>query len=414
MARQTTSLTATQVKEAKPKDKEYYLVDGQGLKLRIKPNGSKSWLLNYLKPISKKRTNLSLGMYPDLSLANARKEAVKARELLVQNIDPKEHRDTQRVAQAAALKHTLQNVAAQWFDIKKHSISHDHGVDIWRSLELHAFPTLGNTPVSEITAPKVINAIRPIEAQGKLDTVKRVNQRLNEIMDYAVNIGLIHANPISGIKAAFKIATKQNNPALTPKELPELMATLSHSNTKMVTKFLIEWQLHTMVRPNEAAGTRWDEIDFNKQIWIIPPSRMKKKKEHRVPLTPQSLAILEAIKPISGHREYVFPADRNPKKGVNSQTANAALKRMGFKDRSTAHGLRSLASTTLNEQGFDSDVIEAALAHVDTDKVRGVYNRTDYLERRRKVMHWWSEHIEQASIGSLSVTGFKTLKVVGS
>ena len=412
MARQTTPLSATQVKEAKPKEKEYYLVDGQGLKLRIKPNGSKSWLLNYLKPISKKRTNLSLGMYPDLSLANARKEAVKARELLAQQIDPKEHRDTERLKKAAALEHTLEKVAQKWFEIKKHEISHDHGVDIWRSLELHAFPSLGAVPISKITAPKVIEAIRPIEAEGKLDTVKRVNQRLNEIMDFGVNTGLIHANPISGIKAAFKSAAKQNNPALKPEQLPELMTTLSHSNTKMVTKFLIEWQLHTMVRPNEAAGTRWDEIDFESQVWTIPPARMKKKREHRVPLTPQTLAILEAIKPISGHREYVFPADRDPKKCVNSQTANAALKRMGFKDQTTAHGLRSLASTTLNDQGFDSDVIEAALAHVDTDKVRGVYNRTDYLERRRKVMCWWSEHIEQASVGNLSVTGYKTLKVV--
>ncbi|HCG7669123.1 TPA: tyrosine-type recombinase/integrase [Vibrio parahaemolyticus] len=414
MARQTTPLTATQVKEAKPKDKEYYLVDGQGLKLRIKPNGSKSWLFNYLKPISRKRTNLSLGTYPDLSLANARKKATKARELLAQGIDPKEHRDTQRATQAAELEHSLKNVASKWFDVKKHSISHDHGVDIWRSLELHAFPSLGDIPISKITAPKVIEAIRPIEAQGKLDTVKRVNQRLNEIMDFGVNTGLIHSNPISGIKAAFKTAAKQSNPALKPTQLPELMTTLSHSNTKMVTKFLIEWQLHTMVRPNEAAGTRWEEIDFESKVWVIPPARMKKKREHRVPLTPQTLAILEAIKPISGHREFVFPADRDPKKSVNSQTANAALKRMGFKDRTTAHGLRSLASTTLNEQGFDSDVIEAALAHVDTDKVRGVYNRSDYLERRRKVMCWWSEQIEQASMGNLSVTGYKNLKLLNA
>jgi integrase len=412
MARQTTPLTATQIKEAKPKAKEYYLVDGQGLKLRIKPNGSKSWLFNYLKPISKKRTNVSLGMYPDLSLANARKEAIKARELLVQDIDPKEHRDTQRATQAEALEHTLKNVATNWFEIKKHDISHDHSIDIWRSLELHAFPSLGDIPISKITAPKVIDAIRPIEAQGKLDTVKRVNQRLNEIMDFGVNTGLIHANPISGIKAAFKSAAKKNNPALNPDELPQLMAAISHSSTKLVTKFLIEWQLHTMVRPNEAAGTRWEEIDLENKVWTIPPTRMKKKREHRVPLTQQTLAILEAIKPISGHREYVFPADRDPKSCANSQTANAALKRMGFKDKTTAHGLRSLASTTLNDQSFDSDVIEAALSHADTDKVRSAYNRTDYFERRKAVMCWWSDHIEQACIGNLSISGFKALRAV--
>ncbi|MHA2940309.1 integrase domain-containing protein [Vibrio sp. RC27] len=412
MARQVKPLAATQVKEAKPKDKEYTLSDGGGLQFRIRPNGSKAWLLNYYHPITKKRANYSLGVYPDVSLANARKLAMKARELIAQGIDPKEHRDTKRINEAAEIEHTLEKVTKKWFEIKKDNVSHNHGIDIWRSLEIHAFPTLGNIPVSKITAPKVIEAIKPIEVQGKLDTVKRVNQRLNEVMDYAVNTGLIHANPISGIKAAFKKATKQNNPALKPGQLPELMATLSHSNTKLVTKLLIEWQLHTMVRPTEAAGTRWEEIDLENKIWVIPPSRMKKKREHRVPLTTQTLAILEAIKPISGHREFVFPADRDPKKCANSQTANAALKRMGFKDRTTAHGLRSLASTTLNDQGFDSDVIEAALAHVDTDTVRGAYNRTDYLERRKKVMSWWSDHIEQASIGNLSATGMKTLSVV--
>lgn len=414
MARQTTPLTATQVKEAKPKEKEYYLVDGQGLKLRIKPNGSKSWLLNYLKPISKKRTNVSLGMYPDLSLANARKEAIKARELLAQDIDPKEHRDTQRATQAEALVHTLKNVAANWFEIKKHEISHDHGIDIWRSLELHAFPSLGDIPISKITAPKVIEAIKPIEAQGKLDTVKRVNQRLNEIMDFGVNTGLIHANPISGIKAAFKSAAKKNNPSLKPEELPELLSAISHSNCKLVTKFLLEWQLHTMARCEEAAGARWDEIDFENKIWTIPPTRMKKDREHRVPLTPQTLAILAAIKPISGHRDFIFPNDRYPKTRASKQTPNNALKSMGFQNRTTAHGLRSLASTTLNEQGFDFDVVEAALSHIDPDKVRAAYNRTDYLERRKIMMCWWSNHIEQASIGNLSVTGFKTLKVVSS
>ncbi|MBD0788438.1 tyrosine-type recombinase/integrase [Vibrio sp. Y2-5] len=407
MARQTTPLNATQVKEAKPQNKEYSLVDGQGLKLRIKPNGSKCWLFNYHKPANGKRTNLSLGVYPNLSLANARKEAAKARELLALNIDPKEHRDSIHLKKVESLESTLKKVAQKWFEVKKHEVSHDHGVDIWRSLELHVFPTLQNIPIDNITAPIVIEAIRPIEAQGKLDTVKRVNQRLNEIMDFAVNTGVITANPISGIKAAFRTATKQNNPSLKPEQLPELMATIHSSNTKRVTKFLIEWQLHTMVRPNEAAGTRWDEIDFTQKIWTIPLERMKKKTEHRVPLTPQTIAMLEAIKPISGNKEYVFPADRAQNKCANSQTANAALKRMGFKDRTTAHGLRALASTTLNDQGFEVDLIEAALAHVDSNKVRSVYNRTDYLERRRTVMCWWSEHIEQASIGNLSIVGFK-------
>lgn len=167
-----------------------------------------------------------------------------------------------------------------------------------------------------------------------------------------------------------------------------------------------------MTRPAEAAAARWDEIDWDNALWIIPAERTKKRREHRIPLTEQMLAILEVIKPISGHRDFIFPSDRDPQKPCNSQTANMALKRMGFADRLVSHGLRSLASTTLNEQGFDADLIESALAHVDDNQVRSAYNRTGYLERRRPMMSWWSGHIEQAAKGSLSVTGTKQLKVI--
>ncbi len=200
--------------------------------------------------------------------------------------------------------------------------------------------------------------------------------------------------------------------ALTPDELPELMQKLAYANIKRVTRCLIEWQLHTMTRPAEAAAARWDEIDWDNELWIIPAERTKKRREHRIPLTEQMLAILEVIKPISGHRDFIFPSDRDPQKPCNSQTANIALKRMGFADRLVSHGLRSLASTTLNEQGFDADLIESALAHVDDNQVRSAYNRTDYIERRRPMMCWWSGHIEQAAKGSLSVTGTKQLKVI--
>jgi integrase len=167
-----------------------------------------------------------------------------------------------------------------------------------------------------------------------------------------------------------------------------------------------------MVRPGEAVGTAWYEIDFENKQWNIPAKRMKKRKAHSVPLTPQALALLEYLKPISGHREFVFPADKDPRKHFSRETLGAAFRRMGLKGKQTAHGLRALASTTLNELGFDADVIEAALAHVDKNKVRAAYNRTDYLERRRRMMCWWSDHIEAASKGNYSVTGSQHLKVV--
>ncbi|MEL4426216.1 integrase domain-containing protein [Shewanella indica] len=414
MAISTTRLTDTEIKTAKPKDKEYNLFDGDGLRLRIKPNGSKQWILNYYKPTNRKRANLSLGKYPDLSLANARKLALEARELIAQNIDPQDARKQRQQEVNAIHQHTFYNVAKEWFDMKKDSVSADHAVDTWRSLELHIFPSLANIPVKDITAPLVIELLRPIEAKGSLETVKRLSQRLNEVMNFATNCGLVAANPLSGIKAAFKKPKKENMAALTPAELPELMHSLSYASIKLTTRCLIEWQLHTMTRPSEAAGTRWEEIDLDNRVWTIPAERMKKKREHRIPLTDQMLALLDLIKPISGRREFVFPSDREPTKPCNSQTANMALKRMGFAGRLVSHGLRSLASTTLNEQGFDRDLVEAALSHVEENQVRSAYNRTDYLERRRPMMSWWSSHIEQAAKGSLSVTGSMQLRVIVS
>ncbi|MGX2953009.1 integrase domain-containing protein [Shewanella sp. JL219SE-S6] len=350
MAISTIRLTDTEIKTAKPKDKEYNLFDGDGLRLRIKPNGSKQWILNYYKPTNRKRANLSLGKYPDLSLANARKLALEARELIAQNIDPQDARKQRQQEIDAIHQHTFYNVAKEWFDMKKDSVSADHAVDTWRSLELHIFPSLANIPVKDITAPLVIELLRPIEAKGSLETVKRLSQRLNEVMNFATNCGLVTANPLSGIKAAFKKPKKENMAALAPAELPELMHSLSYASIKLTTRCLIEWQLHTMTRPSEAAGTRWEEIDLDNRVWTIPAERMKKKREHRIPLTDQMLALLDLIKPISGRREFVFPSDREPARPCNSQTANMALKRMGFAGRLVSHGLRSLASTTLNER----------------------------------------------------------------
>lgn len=413
MARITTKLNDKEIKAAKSKEKEYILSDGDGLRLRIKPNGSKIWILNYYRPTNNKRANLTLGKYPSLSLAIARKHSFEAKELLAQGIDPKEHRDEKKYEDQVIHEHTFFNVATEWFERKKDDITVDYAQDVWRSLELHIFPILKSTPVSQITAPMIIELLRPIEAKGSLETVKRLTQRLNEIMTYSVNCGLIHANPLAGIKAAFKKPKKENMAALKPDELPELMIAIANASIKRTTRCLIEWQLHTMTRPSEAAGTRWEEIDLEKGIWIIPPERMKKRREHRIPLTAQALSLLEVMKPISAHREFVFPSDRAPLKPSNSQTANMAIKRMGFAGRLVSHGLRSVASTTLNEQGFESDLIEAALAHVDDSQVRAAYNRTDYLERRIPMMMWWSGHIEEASKGSLSISGMKCLSLVG-
>ena len=329
---------------------------------------------------------------PEVSLAQARKKTVEARELLAQGIDPKAQRNELQEAKRAETEHTFENVATAWFELKKDSVTPAYAEDIWRSLTLHVFPSMKSTPLSEVNAPMVIKLLRPIEAKGSLETVKRVSQRLNEIMTYGVNSGMIFANPLSGIRAVFKKPQKENMSALPPEELPDLMVAIANASIKRITRCLIEWQLHTMTRPAEAAGTTWAEIDFEKRIWTIPKERMKKRRAHPIPLSDPALALLETLQPYSGHREHVFPADRNPRTHANSQTANMALKRMGFQDRLVSHGTRSMASTILNEHGWDPELIEVALAlaHVDKDEVRSAYNRANYIERRRPMMVWWS------------------------
>ena len=393
----TRPLTNTEVKQAKPKEKIYKLGDGDGLQLRVKPSGSKTWLFDYVKPQSKKRSSIGLGSYPAISLADARKRRDSAREMVAKGIDPKEHKEQVQRRERDLSENTFEKVTSDWFNVKKHEVTPDYAEDIWRSLELHIMPRLGKQPISKINAPETIETLKPVAAKGNLETVRRVCQRLNEVMNFAVNTGLAQANPLYGIKSAFSKPKKDLMPSIQPEELPELMEALNYASIKLVTRCLIEWQLHTMVRPSEAVGARWSEIDFDELIWHIPAERMKKDREHHVPLTPQTIKILNRLKPISGNREFIFPADRNPKVHMNAQTANAALKRMGFQKRLVAHGMRALASTTLNEKGFDPDVIEAALAHVDKNQVRRAYNRADYLERRREMMEWWSFHIELSS-----------------
>lgn len=255
------------------------------------------------------------------------------------------------------------------------------------------FPAIGEITVQQIKARTLVEVLEPIKARGALETVRRLVQRINEIMIYAVNTGLIDANPASGIGMAFEKPKKQNMPTLRPEELPKLMRSLVMSNLSVPTRCLIEWQLLTLVRPSEASGAQWAEIDLDAKLWTIPAERMKAKREHIVPLSTQALDILEVLKPISSHREHVFPSRNDPKQPMNSQTANAALKRIGYGGKLVAHGLRSIASTAMNEALFNADVIEAALAHSDKNEIRRAYNRSNYLTLRKDLMSWWGQYI---------------------
>lgn len=404
MARTTKSLTDKQISNAKPRDKEYTLFDGNGLRLRVKPNSTKTWLFNYTRPSNGKRANMTFGSYPGLSLTNARKKAIDAIETLQAGIDPQVKLKNQQTLEQQRLLSTLSEVTNSWLTVKSATISEKTKVNLQRALNLHLLPKLGNTPISELTAPLVINTLEPLQAKGHLETLKRVCQRLNEIMNFAQNKGLVEYNPLAKISSAFLKPTVTNMKSISSDELPELMRTLGRASIMYTTRCMIEWQLHTMTRPIETAQARWGEIDWDENLWVIPAGRMKKRRDHLVPLTPQTLKLLNEMKKINGGSEYIFASYKDPMRPSNSQTANIALKRMGFKDRLVSHGLRALASTTLNETKlFHNDVIELALAHVDKNQVRGIYNRALYLNQRREMLSWWSNHIEEASKGSLSI-----------
>lgn len=393
MARITRPLTNNEILKAKPREKDFTLHDGDGLFLLVKTSGKKLWRFRYQRPNSVNRTNLSLGAYPALTLAAARQIRDQHLSLLAQGIDPQQQQEMVSEQRQIEVDSVFSVVASNWFQLKSKSVTPDYAKDIWRSLDKDVFPAIGEIPVQEIKARTIIEALEPIKARGALETVRRLVQRINEIMIYAVNTGLLDANPASGVGMAFERPKKQNMPTLRPEELPKLMRSLVMSNLSVPTRCLIEWQLLTLVRPSEASGTRWAEIDLETKLWTIPAERMKAKREHIIPLSPQALEILEAMKPISALKDYVFPSRNNPRQQMNSQTANAALKRIGYGGKLVAHGLRSIASTAMNEVGFNADVIEAALAHSDKNEVRRAYNRSTYLNKRIELMIWWGEFV---------------------
>ncbi|MCD2354889.1 tyrosine-type recombinase/integrase [Pantoea sp. MHSD4] len=389
MARMTRPLTNNEILKAKPQEKDFTLHDGDGLFMLVKTSGKKLWRFRYQRPNSSSRTNLSLGSYPALTLAVARQMRDQYLSLLAQGIDPQKQQEEVSEQRQIELDSIFSVVAGRWFQLKSKSVTEDYAKDIWRSLEKDVFPAIGEIPVQLLKARTIVESLEPIKARGALETVRRLVQRINEIMIYAVNTGLIDANPASGVGMAFEKPKKQNMPTLRPEELPKLMRSLVMSNLSIATRCLIEWQLLTLVRPSEASGTEWAEIDLDSKLWVIPAERMKAKREHVVPLSKQALDILEVMRPLSGKRQYVFPSRNDPKQPMNSQTANAALKRIGYGGKLVAHGLRSIASTALNEASFNPDVIESALAHTDKNEVRRAYNRSTYLEQRKEMMSWW-------------------------
>lgn len=397
MARRTISLTDTEIKKAKPRNQEYNLSDGNGLMLRIKPNGSKQWLFNYTRPITKRRTNLGLGTYPIVSLADARKVRDHHLKLLSQGIDPKEHKEAQERKHLMDNQSSFEKVAELWKEKKSSEVEDKTLNKYWRNLELHLLPMIGNYHIKEITPSLVIPMLKKIEENGSSDMVNRLCGHLNEILNFAINSGLLDINTCSKISSTFKSTRQRNNPRVSSSELPSLIHSIQNARIEKKTKILILFQLLTMVRPNEASNAKWSEFDFDKKEWTIPAERMKARFSHTIPLSTQVIALIEQLKSMTFHHEYLFTHRSNLKKAMSSSTVNMALKRMGYGGKQTAHGLRGLARTFLAEQGVQHEYAEACLAHKTGSQVSLAYNHADYLEQRKEIMQMLGNHIEKCS-----------------
>lgn len=407
MARTTKPLTNTEVEKARAKEKEYSLIDGQGLSLRIKPSGAKLWLFNYYRPFTKKRTNMSFGGYPEISLSQARELRERCRALLAQDVDPQIHRQSVEQAKRDELNNTFETVAWAWYEHRRTraNFSESYAKDVKRLLERLLLPAFGNYPISQITAPLALKAFKPLQEKGTLETLKRGIQKLNEIMTYALHREIIPYNPTANISKEFDSPRVEHFKTIRPDDLIEFLYTLNNAQIHLQTRYLILWQLLTMTRPNESATARYCDIDEKEKIWTIYINKGIKQddngREHKITLSRQAMALLREIKKLSGGKEYLFPSVKNPQTHVNTQTANAAIKRMGYHGKLVAHGLRSIASTYLNEKGYNPELIEVALSHINQDRIRMAYNRAEYIKQRFELLQAWADFVDECSQGAL-------------
>jgi integrase len=385
------SLADVRIRTAKPKDKPYKLSDGNGLFVLINPTGSKLWRLKY-RFLDKERL-YSIGSYPDIGAGEARQIRDSVKKLVAQGVDPVQHRKTARHQKMEASENTLEAVARRWFEIKKGN--DEHRQRSLRRLELYAFPKLGYRAVHDITTFDLVSCLEAVERKGVLETAHRVKQLLQQVFRYAVRRGLITHNPAGDLRDILAFPKKSNFACIHPSELFDLLQAMSNYYGDALTLHAMKLLAYTFVRTGELIGSRWEEIDWTRQEWHIPAERMKMNRDHIVPLTRQTLALLEDLKTITGKREFIFYAPANKDKHMSNGAILGALKRMGYAGRMTGHGFRSLASTILNEQRkYHPDVIEKQLAHADRNEIRAAYNRADYLLERKKMMQEWADYLD--------------------
>lgn len=384
------------IKHKKPAEKPFKLTDEKGLFLLIHPNGSKYWRFKYR--IAGKEKLLAFGVYPDVSLAEARNRRDKARTLLANGVDPGVVRQASKQAARAATENSFESIAREWLAKQSSRWVPRQAERMMRRLELHVFPWLGVRPVAEITPSELLTVLRRIEQLGKLETAHRVYQYSGQIFRYAIATNRTERDPSAILRGALPPIRAKHLAAITePKKVGELIRSIRGYEGSFITKSALLLAPLVFVRGGELRHAEWSEINLELADWTIPAQKMKMRQPHLVPLAKQAVNILEELHPLTGQGRYVFPCARTSTRPMSENTINAALRRLGYsKDDVTAHGFRATARTILDEVlGFRPDVIEHQLAHAVKDPLGRAYNRTSHLQVRREMMQRWADFLDE-------------------
>lgn len=396
-------LTDIAIKSAKPQAKQYKLTDGDGMFLLVMPNGSKYWRLKYR--FEGREKTLALGTYPEISLGMARERRFEARRKIQEGIDPSAYKQEAKRAAREASQNTFGAIAEEWFNLNKVKWTEDHARRLWRRLEMHLLPKLGKRPIKSIKPPELLDLIRSIEQRGTTDMSHCVHQSASVVFRHAIATGKAEFNPAASLQGSLKAHKVTHFPSITANDLPEFFKKLqAEEDINRITKIAIHLLALTFVRQGELRQARWEDIHWDAREWRIRPETTKMRTLHIVPLAQQTLDLLRELQTLTGdHRSgLLFPNQQrriNPMMSEN--TINHALKRMGYAGKLVGHGFRSLASTTLNELGFDGDVVERQLAHMERDGVRAAYNYAQYLPQRRDMMQRWAEFVAAQAGGNV-------------
>jgi integrase len=391
------SLSDAKVRKAVPREKPYKLFDERGLYLIVQPEGGRWWRLRF--KLEGREKTLSLGTYPEVSLAEARRRRDRERAKLLDGRDPAAERRERKAARRAEEQRgqPLRKLLADWQAKKAGTWSPSTAKVIAGRLERFVLPALGDTPVSEITTTALLDLLRPLEAAGKLETAHRCRQYLREAFDYGIATGVVPANPAAPLRGALQTKQAKHHAALTdPKEVGALLRAIDGFQGEVATRCALRLAPLVFVRPGELRTMRWEEVDLDAATWTIPAAKTKMRRDHLVPLASQAVEILRELQRFTGDGELAFPSVRGRGRPMSDNTLNAALRRLGYsREQMTAHGFRAMARTLLDEVlGERPDVIEHQLAHMVRDPLGRAYNRTQHLPARRAMMQRWADYLD--------------------